>query len=110
MASHARRPALVPERFGAQAERTEMAWVRTTLASAGLAATAARLLVHESGLALVVGLGVLVALPGLVASWWRTTGLRSKPQPAPARTAGVALVAFPVAMVDLAVIVVLLGR
>jgi uncharacterized membrane protein YidH (DUF202 family) len=99
------RPALVSERFGAQAERTEMAWVRTTLACAGLAALAARLLADTTSLPVLVALGVLVAVPGLVASWWRVAGLRVRPEPLPAPTAGVAMLAGSVAVVDLVVLV-----
>jgi hypothetical protein len=88
-----------------QAERTEMAWVRTTLACAGLAALATRLVDARSELVVAVGLGLFVALPGLVASWWRIGGLRTRPHPAPPRVAGVALLAGSVALVDLAVLV-----
>jgi uncharacterized membrane protein YidH (DUF202 family) len=102
------RPALVSERFGTQAERTEMAWVRTTLACAGLAVLAARLLVETTSLAVLVVMGVLVAAPGLVASWWRVSGLRALPEPRPAPTAGAAALAGSVAVVDLVVLVALL--
>jgi uncharacterized membrane protein YidH (DUF202 family) len=102
-------PSLVPERFGAQAERTEMAWVRTTLACAGLAAVASRLLAGDAGLPVVLALGAFVAVPGLVASWWRVAGLRARPEPTPPRPAGVALLAGAVAAVDVAVIVVLVA-
>jgi hypothetical protein len=88
-----------------QAERTEMAWVRTTLACAGLAALATRLVAARSELVIAVGLGLLVALPGLVASWWRVGGLRIRPHPTPPRVAGAALLAGSVALVDLAVLV-----
>jgi uncharacterized membrane protein YidH (DUF202 family) len=101
------RPGRVPERFGAQAERTEMAWVRTTLACAGLAAVAARLLADTTSLALVVTLGMLVAVPGLVASSWRIAGLRASPEPLPPSPAGVALLAGSVAVVDLLALVAL---
>jgi uncharacterized membrane protein YidH (DUF202 family) len=101
-------PALVSERFGAQAERTEMAWVRTTLACAGLAALAARLLADTTSLAGLVVLGVLVALPGLVASWWRVSGLRARHEPRPAPTAGAAALAGSVAVVDVVVLLAVL--
>jgi uncharacterized membrane protein YidH (DUF202 family) len=93
------------ERVGAQAERTEMAWVRTTLACAGLAAVAARLVGASGSVPVLLGLGVLVALPGLIASWWRVSGLRGRPEPLPPRVAGVALLAGSVALVELVVLV-----
>ncbi len=90
-----------------QVERTELAWVRTALACAGLAAISVHLSGDDIGLTLALVLGTLVAVPGLVASWWRIRGLRAGPEPEPPRIAGVALLAGSVALVDLAVLVLL---
>jgi hypothetical protein len=90
-----------------QVERTELAWARTALACAGLAAVSAHLAGDDIGLALALALGTVVALPGLVASWWRIRGLRAHPEPAAPRAAGVALLAGSVAAVDVVVLVLL---
>lgn len=95
------------EAIGAQAERTEMAWVRTALASGGLGAVSARMLGADE-LWLSLALGVLVALPALIASWWRMRGLRVQPEPAAPRAAGVALVVATVVLVDVLVLIDLL--
>jgi uncharacterized membrane protein YidH (DUF202 family) len=97
-----------PDVLETQVERTELAWMRTSLASAGLGALAVHLSV--ASLALVPGLvlGVLVAAPGLVASWWRIRGLRATPTPRAPRPAGVAMLAGTVVLVDVATLVVLL--
>lgn len=93
------------ELVGAQAERTELAWVRTTLACAALAVTAGRLAGPGIGLTAALALGVLVAGPGLVASWWRLRSLRVRPEPAPPRVAGVAMLAGSIVVVDALVLV-----
>jgi len=90
-----------------QVERTELAWARTSLGCAALAALWAHVSVEEVGPVLALALGGLVALPGLVASWWRIRGLRASPEPEPPRAAGAALLAGSVALVDVAVLLVL---
>ncbi len=90
--------------LGGQAERTEMAWVRTALACAGLAAVTLHVVDADTTLLLVLALGVAVAMPGLVAAWWRVGELRRRPEPAPPRVAGVALLAGTVVVVDLVVL------
>ena len=92
-------------RLGVQAERTELAWVRTTLACGALAAVSTRLLSDDIGLIVALALGALVAVPGLVASVWRVRRLRERPEPAPPSLAGVALLAGSVAVVDVVVLV-----
>ena len=96
-----------PDVLETQVERTELAWMRTSLAAAGLGALAVHLF---ASVALVPGLvlGVLVAAPGLVASWWRIRGLRATPTPRAPRPAGVAMLAGTVVLVDVATLVVLL--
>jgi uncharacterized membrane protein YidH (DUF202 family) len=89
---------------GLQAERTELAWVRTALACAALAALALRLVSDDVGVGVALGLGALVAVPGLVAAWWRAGELRDVPVPAPPRALGVAALALSVALVDLLVL------
>jgi uncharacterized membrane protein YidH (DUF202 family) len=91
------------EAIGAQAERTEMAWVRTALASGGLGAVSVRMLGADA-VWLALAVGVLVSLPGLVASWWRIRGLRRQPEPAAPRPAGAALVVATVVLVDVLVL------
>lgn len=94
------------EAAGAQAERTELAWVRTALAAGGLAALAARLIAADHAVAALV-IGAAVAVPGLVASWWRITALRRHAEPPPPRAAAVGLLAAMVAAVDVLVLVFL---
>jgi uncharacterized membrane protein YidH (DUF202 family) len=95
------------EAIGAQAERTEMAWVRTALASGGLGAVAVRMSGADA-LWLSLAVGVLVSLPGLIASWWRIRGLRRQPEPAAPRPAGAALLIATVVLVDVLVLLDLL--
>lgn len=87
-----------------QVERTELAWARTSLACAGLAAIWAHVSVGEVGPPLALALGALVAMPGLAASWWRIRGLRASPVPEPPPAAGAALLAGSVVLVDVAVL------
>lgn len=91
---------------GSAVERTTLAWLRTALSCAGLAAVAVRLADHRSDLTFVLALGALVAMPGLAATWWRFRDLSA---PAAARLgprrATVAALAGTVALIDLAVIV-----
>jgi uncharacterized membrane protein YidH (DUF202 family) len=81
--------------LGLQAERTALAWTRTALACAGLAAVSLRLLDRRADLAAVLVFGALVALPGLAAAWWR---LRDPPR------RSVALLALTIAAVDAGVL------
>jgi hypothetical protein len=50
---------------------------------------------------------MVVAAPGLVASWWRIRGLRARPEPDPPRAVSVALLVGSVVLVDLVVLVML---
>lgn len=92
---------------GLQTERTTLAWTRTALACAGLAALAVRLVDRRAELVAVLAFGLVVALPGLAASWWRLRELRSGP-PHPPPRAAVALLAGTIAFVDAVVLVRLL--
>lgn len=91
-----------------QVERTELAWARTSLACAGLAAVSVHLAGDSIALVPALVLGSCVAVPGLVASWWRIRGLRAgRPQPEAPRVAGVAILAGSVALVDVVVLILL---
>lgn len=91
------------EAVGAQAERTELAWVRTALAAGGLAALAARLIGADQVVAALLT-GAVTALPGLVASWWRITALRRHAEPPPPPVAAVTLLVATVVAVDVLVL------
>jgi hypothetical protein len=97
-----------PELVETQVERTELAWARTSLGCAALIALSVELSFDDLGLVPGLAIGALVALPGLVAAWWRIRGLRTAPIPEPPRPAGVAIVAGTVALVDVAALVLLL--
>jgi uncharacterized membrane protein YidH (DUF202 family) len=86
-----RRPEPDPGLAGLQAERTQLAWVRTALACGALAALAARLTGGGLHPAAALMLGSAVALPGLVASLLRIRSLQRQPVPAAATPASVAL-------------------
>jgi len=95
--------------LGTQSERTELAWVRTTLACAGLAVLAVQLAGEGFGAPAAFALGALVAAPGLTASWWRSRELRSRPAPDPPRTVDVAAVAASVVLVDVLVLALIVA-
>jgi uncharacterized membrane protein YidH (DUF202 family) len=90
-----------------QVERTEMAWARTALTSAGLLLVSAHLSGADTSLVAALVVGMVVAAPGLVASWWRIRGLRARPEPDPPRAVSVALLVGSVVLVDLVVLVML---
>ena len=85
-------------------ERTALAWTRTALTCAGLAAVSLRLVSSHADVAAVFAFGIVVALPGLVASWWRLRDLLAGAPHAPPRSA-VALLAGTVVLVDIAVLI-----
>ena len=91
-----------------QVERTELAWARTSLASAGLGALAVHLAFDDLGLVVGMVIGVLVATPGLVAAWWRIRGLRTTPVPQPPQREGVAILTGTVALVDIVTLALIL--
>jgi uncharacterized membrane protein YidH (DUF202 family) len=92
---------------GLQAERTELAWVRTALACGALAALATRFGAGSGSTAAALALGALVAVPGLVAAAVRVGALRAHPAPGPPRRREVALLAGSVVAADVLAIVLL---
>jgi uncharacterized membrane protein YidH (DUF202 family) len=70
---------------GASAERTALAWLRTSLSALGTAAVLTRLTVHDLG----PGAFVSLALAGLLTTWTFVDGRRARsgPRPRPARPA-----------------------
>jgi uncharacterized membrane protein YidH (DUF202 family) len=95
----------VPE---TQPERTELAWIRTSLACAGLGAAFTRFGDAVARPWAMVALALAVSLPGLVAATWRMFDLRRSPVPTPPRTAAVAMLAGSVVLVDALVLAGLL--
>lgn len=85
---------------GLQAERTQLAWVRTALAAAALAAIAARLTASGPSLVLAGTFGLAVALPGATAAWARIRTLARQPTPGPAAPWTVALLATSLVLAD----------
>ena len=98
-----------PDFVETQVERTELAWARTSLASAGLGALAVHLALDDLGLGRGLVIGALVATPGLLAAWWRIRGLRAPPVPLPPRAEGVAILAGTVALVGVVTLVLILS-
>ena len=98
-----------PDVLETQVERTELAWMRTSLACAGLGALAVHLSFDHLELLPGLVLGAPVAAPGLVASWWRIRGLRAMPTPQAPRPAGVAMLAGTIVLVDVATLALLLS-
>jgi uncharacterized membrane protein YidH (DUF202 family) len=92
---------------GLQAERTELAWVRTAMACGALAIVATRLSGHGATLGWALGLGVAVAVPGLAAATIRLHGLRRRPEPQLARRPEIALLAISLALADVLALVLM---
>jgi uncharacterized membrane protein YidH (DUF202 family) len=85
---------------GLQAERTQLAWVRTALASGALAAIATRLTARGPSLVLAAVFGLVVALPGVAAALGRIRSLGRRPVPGAAAPWTVALLAASLALAD----------
>ena len=101
-----------PDR-GLQAERTELAWVRTALSCGGLALVATHLADDRLGFALAVVVGALVAAPGLAGARLRVGTLRRRGRqgagvaPTRASSAAVLLLMSTVVLADLVALVAL---
>jgi len=101
-----------PDR-GLQAERTELAWVRTALSCGGLALVATHLADDRLGFAVAVAVGALVAAPGLAGARLRVGALRRRGRPgagAPpvrASSTAVLLLVSTVVLADLVALVAL---
>jgi hypothetical protein len=85
---------------GLQAERTQLAWVRTALAAGALAAVTTRLAGRGQSLVLAMVFGLVVAIPGVAAAWARIRTLGRQPVPGAAAPWTVALLATSLALAD----------
>jgi uncharacterized membrane protein YidH (DUF202 family) len=85
---------------GLQAERTQLAWVRTALAAGALAAVATRLARGGPALAQAMLFGLVVALPGAAAALARIRAPGRPPVPRAAAPWTVALLAASLALAD----------
>ena len=94
---------------GLQAERTQLAWVRTALAAGALAAVATRLTAGGSSLVLAGAFGLVVALPGAAAALVRIRTLERQSVPAAAAPWTVALLATSLALADALALAVLMA-
>jgi hypothetical protein len=93
---------------GLQAERTELAWIRTALTCGALSLAAAHLADGAGELAVALAIGVLVTLAAVAAACWRIAALRAhRPPavgPAPAHWGQPALLAGALAAADIVVL------
>ena len=96
------------DRTGLQAERTQLAWVRTALAIGALVAVATRLAGDARPAVLAVGLGVTAALPGLAAAVVRIRALQRRAVPEAATPSTAALLATSLALADVLVLALLI--
>ncbi|MGH9228702.1 MAG: DUF202 domain-containing protein [Acidimicrobiales bacterium] len=92
---------------GLQAERTQLAWVRTALAAGALAAVATRLTGGGPSLVPAVVFGLVVAMPGVAAAWARIRALARQRVPRAAAPWTVALLATSLALADALALVLL---
>lgn len=96
------------ERRGLQAERTELAWVRTGLAAAALTALTTHMAGGLSAQVLAATAAGVVTVIAVTAGALRARALRAHPEPAPAPPSSFALLTAAVVlagMVTLALVV-----
>ena len=93
---------------GLQAERTELAWVRTALSGAGLALVAARVGPDPASFTLAVVTGAAVMALGFAACLSRTRSLASRTRPIAAGPVAVGLLAASVALAEVVTLVLVL--
>jgi uncharacterized membrane protein YidH (DUF202 family) len=97
------------DRTGLQAERTQLAWIRTALATGALVAIATRLAGGGRSTVLAIVLGLVVALPGAAAALLRIRALGRGPVPRPALRSTVGLLATSVVLADVAALALLVA-
>ena len=97
-----------PPPSGLQAERTELAWVRTALSVTGLALVAGRVGPDPVSAQIALAIGVAVMALGLAACLLRTRSLSSLARPVTASTVSVALLAASVTVADVMVLALIL--
>jgi len=93
---------------GLQAERTELAWVRTALSGAGLALVATRVGPDPLSLQVALVTGVAVTALGLLACVLRTRSLADRTRPVAASTVAVALLTASVTLAELVALALIL--
>ena len=93
---------------GLQAERTSLAWLRTALSCAGIAAVASRLTDAPGPRLAAVVAGLLVGVAGVTAWWLRSDRLHGAAPPE-APFACAALLAGAIAVADLVAVALLLA-
>lgn len=99
----------VDEPPGLQAERTELAWIRTALASAALAALASHMSAGGTTRALAVGGSLAIGAIGVAAGALRIQTLRAHPEPGPPPALSFALLTGAVVLADAVALLMLLA-
>jgi uncharacterized membrane protein YidH (DUF202 family) len=94
---------------GLQAERTQLAWIRTALAAGALAAVATRLTRGGPSLVFAIAFGLLVAIPGVAAAAARIRALQRQPVPSAAAPWTVAVLTASLALADAMTLALLVG-
>jgi len=93
---------------GLQAERTELAWVRTALSGAGLALLALRVGPEPASVPVALLSGAVVATLGLLACLLRTRSLAARGRPVAASTVAVGLLTGSVALAEVVALALVL--